>query len=93
MQPLSLSFFERRRKGSGCTYYLKSGVSSPARIIREGSVSKIVSLIESGGGEGMQKMDDAILKRYQDSEITGDTAYLFATQKQRFEHLQGKTKD
>ena len=62
-------------------------------IIREGSVSKIVSLIESGGGEGMQKMDDAILKRYKDSEISGETAYLFATQKQRFEHLREQLDD
>jgi twitching motility protein PilT len=62
-------------------------------IIREGSVSKIVSLIESGGGEGMQKMDDAILKRYKDSEISGDTAYLFASQKQRFEGLRAKLED
>jgi len=62
-------------------------------IIREGSVSKIVSLIESGGGEGMQKMDDAILKRYKDSEISGDTAYLFASQKQRFEKLREKLED
>ena len=62
-------------------------------IIREGNVSKIISLIESGGGEGMQKMDDAILKRYKDSEISGETAYLFATQKQSFEHLRGKVED
>ena len=62
-------------------------------IIREGNVSKIVSLIESGGGEGMQKMDDAILKRYKDSEISGETAYLFASQKQRFEHLREELED
>ena len=62
-------------------------------IIREGNVSKIISLIESGGGEGMQKMDDAIMKRYKDSEISGETAYLFATQKQSFEHLRGKVED
>ena len=59
-------------------------------IIREGSVAKIVSLIESGGAEGMKKMDDAILERYKDSEISGETAHLYATQKQRFEHLLGK---
>ena len=62
-------------------------------IIREGNVSKIISLIESGGGEGMQKMDDAILKRYNDSEISGNTAYLFATQKQSFEKLKEKLED
>ena len=59
-------------------------------IIREGSVAKIVSLIESGGARGMKKMDDAILERYKNSEISGETAHLYATQKQSFEHLLGK---
>lgn len=56
-------------------------------VIREGSIGKIVSLIESGRGEGMQMMDDSILERYQKGEITAETAYLFANQKQRFQHL------
>ena len=59
-------------------------------IIREGSVAKIVSLIESGGARGMKKMDDAILDRYKASEISAETAHLYATQKQSFEHLLGK---
>ena len=62
-------------------------------IIREGSVSKIVSLIESGGAEGMKKMDDAILERFKASEISAETAHLFAQQKQRFEHLRDKKED
>jgi twitching motility protein PilT len=56
-------------------------------IIREGSVGKVVSLIESGRGEGMQLMDDSILQRYKDGLISADTAYLVAQQKQRFQHL------
>lgn len=56
-------------------------------IIREGSVAKIVSLIESGRGAGMQLMDDAIWQRLQAGEIGGETAYLFASQKQRFERF------
>src|SRR4029450_5805376 len=48
--------------------------------IREGSIAKIVSLIETGRGEGMQLMDDAILDRYQKGIISADTAYLFAHQ-------------
>jgi twitching motility protein PilT len=56
-------------------------------IIREGNVPKIVSLIESGRGEGMQLMDDSILQRFKEGAITPETAYLFAIQKQRFQHL------
>lgn len=56
-------------------------------IIREGSIGKIVSVIESGRGEGMQMMDDSILVRYQKGEISAETAYLFANQKQRFQHV------
>lgn len=56
-------------------------------VIREGSIGKIVSLIESGRGEGMQLMDDSIMERYEKGEISGETAYLFAQQKQRFEKL------
>jgi twitching motility protein PilT len=58
--------------------------------IREGSISKIISLIETGRGDGMQLMDDSILARYKDGLISGDTAYLYAHQKQRFQHLAPK---
>jgi twitching motility protein PilT len=54
-------------------------------VIREGSISKIVSLIESGRGEGMQMMDDSILEHYHKGEITAETAYLFANQKTLFQ--------
>jgi twitching motility protein PilT len=56
-------------------------------VIREGNISKIVSLIEGGRGEGMQMMDDSILERYKNDEISAETAYLFANTKQRFQHL------
>jgi twitching motility protein PilT len=59
-------------------------------IIREGNIGKIVSVIESGRGEGMQLMDDSILQRYHEGSISGETAYLFAQQKQRFQNLATK---
>jgi twitching motility protein PilT len=59
-------------------------------IIREGNVAKIVSVIEGGRGEGMQLMDDSILQRYNEGSISAETAYLFANQKQRFQHLLAK---
>jgi twitching motility protein PilT len=56
-------------------------------IIREGSIGKIVSLIESGRGDGMQLMDDSLMRRYRAGEISAETAYLFAQQKQNFKPL------
>ena len=46
------------------------------------------SVIESGRGEGMQLMDDAIMQRYKEGAISAQTAYLYAFQKARFESLQ-----
>jgi twitching motility protein PilT len=60
-------------------------------IIREGNISKIISLIEGGRGEGMQMMDDSILDRFQKGEISAETAYLFANQKPRFQHVLPKS--
>lgn len=69
------------------------GSFSLGNIIREGSIGKIVSLIESGRGEGMALMDDALMARYKERSISAETAYLFADNKQRFEGLpRGKKK-
>ena len=56
-------------------------------IIREGNIAKIVSLIESGRGEGMQLMDDSIMQRFKEKAIDAQTAHLYAFQKNRFESL------
>jgi twitching motility protein PilT len=56
-------------------------------IIREGNIPKIVSLLESGRGEGMQLMDDAIMARFREGSINAQTAHLYAFQKSRFEGL------
>lgn len=60
-------------------------------IIREGNVAKIVGLIESGRGEGMQLMDDSLMERLKAKEIAPDTAHLFANQKQLFERFLSKS--
>jgi twitching motility protein PilT len=56
-------------------------------VIREGNIAKIVSLLEAGRGEGMQLMDDAIMQRYKEGAINGQTAHLYGFQKNRFEGL------
>lgn len=64
---------------------------SLGNIIREGSINKIVSTIESGRGQGMQTMDDSIMSRYEEGSISAEHAYLWAFEKSRFSKLLRKT--
>lgn len=75
----------RQDKGRVPVNEILFGSFSLGNIIREGNIPKIVSLIESGRGDGMQLMDDSILQRYKEKAIDAETAHLFALQKQRFE--------
>ena len=63
------------------------GTIALASAIREGSVTKVQSLIEAGRGQGMQLMDEAIEQRLEAGEISAETAYLYAADKSRFEAL------
>ena len=74
-------------KGRSVGNEILMGSFGLGNVIREGSVSKIVSLIEAGRGEGMQLMDDSIMTRFKEGAISGQTAHLYAQQKQRFEGL------
>ncbi|MGE3165558.1 MAG: type IV pilus twitching motility protein PilT [Planctomycetota bacterium] len=60
---------------------------SLGNIIREGSISKIVSLIESGRGQGMQLMDDSVMARFKEGSISAEHAYQWGTDKSRFASL------
>ncbi len=52
--------------------------------IREGNTPNIRNVIQSGRGEGMQLMDDAIHKALIDKRISQEEAYLKAVDKARF---------
>ena len=56
-------------------------------LIREGNTQMISSIIQSGKGEGMQAMDDALMELVQQDVITGRDAYMKALDKARFESL------
>jgi twitching motility protein PilT len=56
-------------------------------LIREGNTPMIGSLIQSGKGEGMQSMDDALMALVQQKRIQPKDAYLKATDKTRFESM------
>jgi len=54
-------------------------------MIREGAISKIVSLIQSGRAEGMQTMDQALMQHMKLGNIDGNSAYMKAFDKSVFE--------
>jgi twitching motility protein PilT len=58
--------------------------SALANTIREGKTPNIRNIIQAGRNQGMQLMDDAIQKYLADQKITGEEAYMKATDKTRF---------
>jgi twitching motility protein PilT len=56
-------------------------------IIREGNTAMLNSIIQQGKGQGMQSMDDTLLKLADEGKISGEDAFHKATGKARFEHL------
>jgi twitching motility protein PilT len=58
-----------------------SGLSAS---IREGNTANIRNIIQGGGQQGMQLMDDCINRYLQQGKINGHEAYMKATEKTRF---------
>ena len=56
-----------------------------ANMIREGAISKITSLIEIGKQDGMQLMDQGLMKMFKAGTITGEEAFMKAFIKTTFE--------
>lgn len=56
-------------------------------MIREGNTPMVSSIIQSGRGEGMQAMDDALFALVQQERIHPRDAYMKAADKARFESL------
>jgi twitching motility protein PilT len=63
-------------------------ISSPAvgNLIREGKLSQIASLIQTGANEGMQTMDQALQALVNQNKITHQAAYWKAIDKSFFEN-------
>jgi twitching motility protein PilT len=55
--------------------------------IRTGKISAIRGIIESSTKDAMCLMDNSIMERYQNGEITAGEAYMKATDKERFKNL------
>jgi twitching motility protein PilT len=58
-----------------------------ANVIREGNTPMINSIIQGGKKDGMQMMDDALYAFAKAGRITGEDAWLKATNKKRFEEF------
>ncbi len=56
-------------------------------VIREGNTPMITSIIQSGKGQGMQLMDDALMALVQSGQVSGRDAYNKAANKAKFEEF------
>jgi twitching motility protein PilT len=61
-------------------------ISSPAvgNLIREGKLTQIASIIQTGSVEGMQSMDQALQQLVDQGKITTEEAYWKAIDKSLF---------
>jgi twitching motility protein PilT len=76
----------RTRDGKGRCAANEILVGSPAlaNLIREGKISQIPSLIQIGAAEGMQTLDQALMKLVKEEKITIEAAYEKAQDKSLF---------
>jgi len=56
-------------------------------LIREGNTPMMVSLMQAGSAQGMQLMDDALMKLVVEGRVKPEDAYMKALEKARFEKL------
>ncbi len=66
------------------------GGHAVANIIRDGRIDRITSIMQSGGAEGMQLMDDALERLVDQQVINGNVAYMKSTDKKRFEKYENE---
>jgi twitching motility protein PilT len=64
-------------------------VNTPAvaNLIRQGKLDQLETAIQAGGGAGMQAMDKALMDLVEKGWISGEEAYLQASNKQKFEQV------
>lgn len=72
------------KKGRVACNEVLIGTTALASSIREGNVANIRNIIQGGKAMGMQLMDDSIQKALSDGKISGEEAYIKATEKMRF---------
>jgi twitching motility protein PilT len=60
------------------------GSTALANMIREGKISQISSILQTGGGAGMQSMDSHLARLIKEKKITKESAYEKAIDKSLF---------
>jgi twitching motility protein PilT len=77
------------RAGGGRVAVHEILLKTPAlpNLIREGSISMLINLMQSGRSDGMQLLDDALLDLVAKKVVTPRDAYMKASDKARFEPL------
>jgi len=79
-------------KGRVAAHEVLLSGESLANVIREGQISSIRSIIESGGSEGMCTMDGTLHRLLDEGRISPMEAYMKATSKDEFaQHLANET--
>ena len=79
----------KKKDGSGRLAVNEILISNSAvsAIIREGKIEQLTDVLVTGKGEGMQFMDDAIQRFYDQGQISAQEAYMKAIDKGRFAAL------
>jgi twitching motility protein PilT len=79
----------RRQDGTGRVAAVEILINNAAsaNLIREGRVDQLSHVIQAGGLQGMQTLDNALRKLLDEGLISGDEAYRQARDKSPFRHL------
>jgi twitching motility protein PilT len=82
----------KTKDGKGRCAAIEILIGSPAlaTTIREGKISQINSIIQTGSASGMQSMDQHLLQLIKEGRITARAAYEKAIDKKLFETMMGK---
>ena len=77
-----------RKKGGGriAVHEILLWSDGLPNTIREGQISNIRTIIDAGGGKGMQSMDNSIQIQYDAGNISAEEAYMKSSDKTRFVH-------
>ena len=82
----------KTKDGKGRCAAIEILIGSPAlaSTIREGKISQINSIIQTGSASGMQSMDQHLLQLIKEGRITAQAAYEKAIDKKIFENMMEK---
>jgi twitching motility protein PilT len=75
------------RPGRAAALEIMVNTPAVANLIRQGKLDQLETAIQAGGGAGMQAMDKALMDLVEKGWISGEEAYLQASNKQKFEQV------